>query len=88
MSAGDHDVGLCVCVYELLLLLLFCIETQTMLGPVVVCGPSKVRLCKPLIITFQHCASIKHGQWMLSIYCCDTPYGEPPHWQVVIKNIS
>lgn len=58
-------------------------ETQTMLGPVVVCGPSKVRLCKPLIITFQHCASIKHGQWMLSIYCCDTPYGEPPHWQLL-----
>lgn len=58
-------------------------ETQTMLSPVVVCGPSRIRLLKPLIISFQHCASVKHGQWMLSLYCCDTPFNEPPDWQLL-----
>ena len=53
-----------------------------MLGPVVLCGPPNLKLRKPVILSFQHCASLKNGQWILSVYSCDTPSSEPPHWQV------
>lgn len=58
-------------------------DHQTMIGPVIVCGPPGLELLKPLILSFQHCASIKHGQWSLSIHASDTPYDEPPEWQPV-----
>ncbi len=57
-------------------------ETQTMLGPVVLVGPSSVQLKKPLIVSFQHSASVKHGNWAVSVCGSFTPYDEPPEWQV------
>ncbi len=57
-------------------------DMQTVLGPVVVCGPQGLDLLKPMILSFQHCASIKHGRWNLMIYNSESPYDEPPQWQV------
>ncbi|CAH1795522.1 unnamed protein product [Owenia fusiformis] len=56
-------------------------DTQTMLSPVVLIGPQGLALKKPLVLTVQHSASLKHGQWMVSIYNSDTPYDDPPQWQ-------
>ncbi|ELU09598.1 hypothetical protein CAPTEDRAFT_229366 [Capitella teleta] len=56
-------------------------DSQTVLSPVVVCGPLGLELLKPMVISFEHCASIKHGQWSLSICSSTTPYDEPPRWQ-------
>jgi len=55
-------------------------EHQTMLSPVVMCGPPSVALKKAVITSFQHCASVKHGQWSLTVYGSDSPYDEPPKW--------
>lgn len=60
----------------------FSVDVQTVLSPVIVCGPSTLQLAKPVILSFPHCASIKHGQWMLSAYASDSPYEEPPSWHV------
>ena len=53
-----------------------------MLAPVVICGPQSPIFKKPVIISFHHCASIKQGQWVLSVYGSGTSYDEPPQWQV------
>jgi len=54
-----------------------------MLSPVLVLGPSSVALCKPVVLTFRHCASVRHGQWTLSLIGShSTPDDESPHWQV------
>ena len=57
-------------------------DSQTILGPVILVGPPTVALLKPIVLSFQHCASLKHGQWSLSLYSCDSPYDEPLEWQV------
>ena len=57
-------------------------DSQTVLGPVILLGPQSVSLKKPVVVSFQHCASIKHGQWALSVYSSDSSYDEPPQWQV------
>ena len=60
----------------------FLSDSQTVLGPVIMLGPQGLALKKPVIVSFQHCASIKHGQWLLSMYGSDSPYDEQPVWQV------
>jgi len=61
-------------------------DAQTVLGPVILCGPQSptVSFIKPVILTFQHCASIKHGQWHLCLLGSDTPYDEPPNWRPMV----
>ena len=59
-------------------------ERQTLLSPVIMVGPQRrgVSLKKPLILSFQHSASIKHGQWSLAIHTSDHSEDEPTNWQV------
>ncbi|KAK2166829.1 hypothetical protein NP493_1301g00030 [Ridgeia piscesae] len=58
-------------------------DGQTVLSPVIMVGPQGLTLLKPIILTFQHCASIKHGQWSLSVYNSLTRFDEPPQWQLM-----
>ncbi|CAG0913210.1 unnamed protein product [Notodromas monacha] len=46
-----------------------CPDGQTLLSPVIICGgaPNLV-LKKPVILSFQHCASLQHGHWTLAVY--------------------
>jgi len=53
-----------------------------MLSPVLLLGPSSIVLCKPVVLTFRHCASVRHGQWMLSLIGSDSAYDESLRWQV------
>lgn len=61
---------------------MLCVDSQTLLGPVVLCGPPDVVLLKPAIITIQHCASVTHGQWALDVCTSQTPPGDVPDWTV------
>ncbi|KAL5018398.1 hypothetical protein ScPMuIL_004120 [Solemya velum] len=56
-------------------------DKQTILSPVILCGPQSLVLKKPVILSFMHCASMRQGGWMLSLYNSDTPLDEPPNWQ-------
>jgi netrin receptor unc-5 len=49
------------------LILLFT-ESQSLLSPVISCGPRTLVLQKPSIISFQHCAALKYGSWSISLY--------------------
>jgi len=53
-----------------------------MLSPVLLVGPSSVALSKPVVLTFRHCASVRHGQWTLSLIGSNSSIDEPLHWQV------
>ena len=62
----------------------FCFsDKQTILSPVVLCGPTDLLLQKPVVLSIQHCASMRQGGWKLSVCSSRTPLDEPPHWQVV-----
>jgi leucine-rich repeat transmembrane protein FLRT len=47
------------------------------------CGPSDVVFKKPAILSFQHCAALKQGQWSLSVFYSDSAPEDPPNWQVM-----
>ncbi|OQR79358.1 netrin receptor UNC5B-like, partial [Tropilaelaps mercedesae] len=42
-------------------------EEQTVLSPVVQCGPSVVPLVRPVILTFGHCAETPAEKWSISV---------------------
>ena len=57
-------------------------DKQTILSPVVLCGPTDLILQKPVVLSIQHCASMRQGGWKLSVCSSRTPLEEPPQWQV------
>lgn len=60
-------------------------DGQTIVSPVIVCGPNVPGiLMKPIILSFHHCASMRQGGWMLSLYNSDTQPEEAPCWQKLV----
>ncbi|XP_066944513.1 LOW QUALITY PROTEIN: netrin receptor UNC5B-like [Macrobrachium rosenbergii] len=47
-------------------------DRQTLLSPVVMCGPANVQLLKPAVLSFEHCASLQHATWQVHIFSADT----------------
>ncbi|NP_001082302.1 netrin receptor UNC5B-a precursor [Xenopus laevis] len=41
--------------------------TQTILSPIITCGPTGLLLCKPVILTVPHCADINTSDWILQL---------------------
>ncbi|XP_053307060.1 netrin receptor UNC5B, partial [Spea bombifrons] len=41
--------------------------TQTILSPMVTCGPTGLLLCRPVILTIPHCADINTSDWILQL---------------------
>ncbi|XP_053392555.1 netrin receptor UNC5C-like isoform X2 [Mercenaria mercenaria] len=59
-------------------------EKQTILSPIVLCGPTGMMLKKPVVLSVQHCASMRQGGWKLSVCSSSTPLEEPPQWQLAV----
>ncbi|ESO83456.1 hypothetical protein LOTGIDRAFT_197315 [Lottia gigantea] len=59
-------------------------DNQTILSPLLLIGPPSVVLMKPVILSFQHCASMRQGGWILSLYNSDSPIDEPPYWKKMV----
>ena len=60
----------------------FTLDNQTLLSPLLLCGPSGLAFKKPAILSFQHSASLKHGQWNMSVHYSDSAPEDPPAWKV------
>ncbi|KAK7084089.1 Netrin receptor unc5c [Halocaridina rubra] len=43
-------------------------ERQTLLSPVIMCGPANVCLLKPAVLSFEHCASLQHATWQVHVF--------------------
>ncbi|XP_031972124.1 netrin receptor UNC5B isoform X3 [Corvus moneduloides] len=41
--------------------------TQTILSPVVTCGPTGLLLCRPVVLTVPHCADISSSDWIYQL---------------------
>lgn len=61
----------------------FVLDKETILSPVVLCGPLGVHLKKSAIITFQHCALLNTHNWRISVHASDNGTEEEnPEWKV------
>lgn len=59
------------------------VDKQTQLSPIVMCSPAGYSFKRPVILSFQHCASLKYGPWNISVLRSDCPVeNTAPIWQV------
>ncbi|XP_038060461.1 netrin receptor UNC5C-like [Patiria miniata] len=56
---------------------------QTILSPVVICGPPGLTFAKPVIITTPHCANGMRGEWRCSVYSNMCRSGEQQAWEKI-----
>ncbi|XP_070545067.1 netrin receptor UNC5C-like isoform X2 [Ptychodera flava] len=57
---------------------------QTILSPIIMCGPRNMSFKKPVIIQFPHCAKLDDEEWTYSIYGSDSHPEEVPKWQKIV----
>jgi hypothetical protein len=51
-------------------------DKQTMLSPVVLAGPPRLSFKKPVVLSFNHCASLQQSNWEIGVYHCDSMFSE------------
>ncbi|KFM74781.1 Tight junction protein ZO-1, partial [Stegodyphus mimosarum] len=56
---------------------------ETLLSPLVMCGPHGLKFKMPIELRLPHCASITPDSWSFALKSSDTPNGEPAEWQNV-----
>ncbi|XP_054706499.1 netrin receptor UNC5C-like [Uloborus diversus] len=62
-------------------------DKETVLSPVIQCGPPDLNFVKPLILSLPHCASIETpDKWRISIFSSETPSAEveTPEWKNLV----
>lgn len=57
---------------------------ETLLSPLVMCGPHGTQFLKPVELRLPHCASMTPDGWSFALKSSDTPTGQPSEW----KNVS
>ncbi|CAG0902608.1 unnamed protein product, partial [Darwinula stevensoni] len=59
-------------------------DRETLVSPVLEIGPVGLNLLKPVIMSFQHCASLQHGHWSLSVLQADPVTDSRPQWTPIV----
>ncbi|XP_047737990.1 netrin receptor UNC5C [Hyalella azteca] len=61
-------------------------ERQTLLSPLIWCGPPGTKLLKPAVLAFEHSASLQHAAWKLHVFAVkNTAIGsQEQDWQKII----
>ncbi|XP_073474951.1 tight junction protein 1 isoform X5 [Aquarana catesbeiana] len=54
---------------------------ETLLSPLVMCGPHGLKFLKPVELRLPHCASMTPDGWSFALKSSDTSSGDPKHWQ-------
>lgn len=56
---------------------------ETLLSPLVMCGPHGTEFLKPVELRLPHCASMTPDGWSFALKSSDTPTGQPSEWKNV-----
>ncbi|XP_031573383.1 tight junction protein ZO-1-like isoform X3 [Actinia tenebrosa] len=56
---------------------------ETLLSPLVMCGPHGTQFLKPVELRLPHCASMTPDGWSFALKSSETPTGMPTQWQNV-----
>ncbi|CAN7940261.1 unnamed protein product [Ixodes hexagonus] len=56
---------------------------ETLLSPLVMCGPHGLRFRLPVELRLPHCAALNPESWSFALKSSDTPDGKPAEWQNV-----
>ncbi|XP_069481032.1 tight junction protein ZO-1 isoform X3 [Ambystoma mexicanum] len=54
---------------------------ETLLSPLVMCGPHGLKFLKPVELRLPHCASMTPDGWSFALKSSDSSSGDPKHWQ-------
>ncbi|XP_052785868.1 tight junction protein ZO-1-like isoform X3 [Mya arenaria] len=54
---------------------------ETLLSPLVMCGPHGLKFNTPVELRLPHCASVNPDSWSFALKSSDSPAGQPTHWQ-------
>jgi len=54
---------------------------ETLLSPLVMCGPHGLQFLKPVELRLPHRASVNPDNWSFALKSSDSPTGHPSHWQ-------
>ncbi|XP_061743088.1 tight junction protein ZO-1 isoform X12 [Nerophis ophidion] len=54
---------------------------ETLLSPLVMCGPHGLKFLKPVELRLPHCASMTPDGWSFALKSSDSSSGEPKSWQ-------
>ncbi|CAL1264673.1 unnamed protein product [Larinioides sclopetarius] len=82
ISEGEkHEIYFKVCQDANMLPPLDKEKGETLLSPLVMCGPHGLKFNVPIELRLPHCASISPDNWSFALKSSDTPNGEPAEWQ-------
>ncbi|XP_033725435.1 tight junction protein ZO-1-like isoform X4 [Pecten maximus] len=54
---------------------------ETLLSPLVMCGPHGLKFLHPVELRLPHCASVNPDSWSFALKSSDSPSGHPTQWQ-------
>ncbi|XP_052215345.1 tight junction protein ZO-1-like isoform X4 [Dreissena polymorpha] len=54
---------------------------ETLLSPLVMCGPHGLKFNQPVELRLPHCASVNPDSWSFALKSSDSPSGQPTQWQ-------
>ncbi|CAG2194355.1 TJP1 [Mytilus edulis] len=54
---------------------------ETLLSPLVMCGPHGLKFLLPVELQLPHCASVNPESWSFALKSSDSPSGQPTQWQ-------
>lgn len=63
-------------------------DEQSVLSPVVQCGPVGVPLARPVILSFDHCAHPPSEKWNIHLLSAPTNSEQHPHWKEELSLVS
>ncbi|KAI0232971.1 Tight junction protein ZO-1 [Lamellibrachia satsuma] len=54
---------------------------ETLLSPLVMCGPHGLKFLQPVELRLPHCASVNPDSWSFALKSSSSPTGHPTQWQ-------
>ncbi|KAM7451780.1 Netrin receptor unc5c [Porites harrisoni] len=57
---------------------------ESLLSPVVKCGPNGLKFKRPVVLSLPHCALLEDGAWNLKVQYNETESGAPADWKQLI----